>query len=152
MTKKIYGVLLLVTILFASGCKTDPAVVPDSLQNLKLLGKWFLTDFEITTQVDADAPTTVNLTDFTDKDYFEFKTDNQATYSSTLYGRVFEGYYSANSSTTPQTLSFKSGNLLLKYQVESIDTLQFVIYETTTSTVGGVTTTITNRYTYSRIP
>lgn len=149
--KKIYGAFIITMLLFAAGCKQDEVIVPSTLQNNNLLGKWYLKELEI---VPANDPaSSSSFTDYTSNDYFEFKAGNKATYSSTLYATVFEGYYSANSATTPQALSFKSGDLLIKYYIESIDpTNQMVLYDTVESAAAGIPTTILYRYTYSRIP
>jgi len=148
--KKIYGVFILTLLLF-SGCKQDEAIIPSTLQNTNLLGKWYLKQLEIIPVDDPSLSTTIE--DFTDKDFFEFKTGNAATYSSTLYARVFEGYYSANSLTNPQTLSFKSGDLLLKYNIDSLDPLsELVVYETVTTKEAGITTSVRYQYTYNRLP
>ncbi len=150
--KHIYGLIILVTILIAGGCKQDEVVIPDSLKNAKLLGKWNLVSLEVTTAVDTDPPITADpITSFTDKDYFIFKdTNNEATFSSTMYARTFEGYYSANSNANPKTLKFKSGDLLLNYVLESVDDQLLVVSETSNSTYAGSTTTTYKRYTYSR--
>jgi hypothetical protein len=151
MMKKIYSVFILTLLLFTGGCKQDEAIVPSTLQNINLLGKWYLKELEITDLDDPSSSST--LTDFTDKDFFEFKTGNAATYSSTLYAKVFEGYYSANSLANPQTLSFKSGELLLKYTIDSLDPLsELVIYEIITTKAAGVTTSTKYQYTYNRLP
>lgn len=145
--KKIYGLLILTVLLFAAGCKQDPPVVPAYLQNTKLLGKWYLKELLIT-QEDG---TSSSLTDFADKDFFDFKAGNAATFSSTVYGKSYEGYYSANSLNTPNTLSFKSGSLLLQYNIDSIDPLaSLVLSETITDTDSGVRTSTIYQYTYSR--
>ncbi|UEG52613.1 hypothetical protein LLH06_16810 [Mucilaginibacter daejeonensis] len=148
--KKIYAVLALVTILFAAGCKQDPAVVPANLQNAQLLGKWYLTSLVIDTDVDGSVTTADAITDFTDQDYFEFKTGNEAVFSSSQYGKLFKGYYSANSDASPQTLKFKSGSVLINYVLESIDDTEFVVNTSSSSTTAGSTTIITSHYTYSR--
>jgi len=145
--KKVYGLFLLAVLLFAAGCKQDPPVVPAYLQNAKLLGKWYLKEIAIT-QEDG---TTSTLTDFTDKDFFDFKSGNAATYSSALRGKSYEGYYSANSLNTPNTLSFKSGTLLLKYDIYSIDPAgDLVLDEAITDTDSGVPETTYYRYTYNK--
>lgn len=150
--KKIYSVFILTLLLFAGGCKQDEAIVPSTLQNYNLLGKWYLKELEITDLDDPLSSPTI-LSDYTDKDFFEFKTGNAATYSSTLYAKVFEGYYSANSSTNPQTLSFKSGEVLLKYTIDSLDPLsELVVYEIITTKVAGLTTSTKYQYTYNRLP
>jgi len=145
--KKVYGLLFMVVILFAAGCKQDPPVVPAYLQNAKLLGKWYLKEMLIT-QEDGS---TSSLTDFTDKDYFDFKTGNAATYSSTIYGSTYEGYYSANSQNSPNTLSFKSGSLLLRYDIYSLDPLgNLVLDETIVDSNSGFPATTYYRYTYNK--
>jgi hypothetical protein len=145
--KKVYGLFLLAVLLFAAGCKLDPPVVPAYLQNSKLLGKWYLKELLIT-QEDG---TTSSLTDFTDKDFFDFKTGNAAIYSSTLYGKSYEGYYSSNSLDSPNTLSFKSGTLVLKYDIYGIDpTGDLVLDEAIVDTDSGVPTTTYYRYTYNK--
>jgi len=145
--KKIYGLVLLAVLLFAAGCKQDPPVVPAYLQNTKLLGKWYLKEMLIT-QEDGS---TSSLTDFADKDFFDFKAGNAATFSSTIYGKSYEGYYSANSLNTPNTLSFKSGSLLLQYDIDSIDSLgDLVLSQTIKDTDSGVPTFTIYQYTYSR--
>ncbi|MFD1255740.1 hypothetical protein ACFQ3S_02945 [Mucilaginibacter terrae] len=151
MMKNIYGVFILVLLLFTGGCKQDEAIVPSTLQNINLLGKWYLKQLEIIPVADPASSTVIN--NFTSNDFFEFKTGNAATYSSTLYAKVFEGYYSANSLTNPQTLSFKSGDLLLKYFIDSLDPLnELVLYETLTTTEAGITTSTRYQYTYNRLP
>ncbi len=139
-------------MLFAGGCKQDEAVIPASLKNTKLLGKWNLASLEVTTAIDSDPPVTADpITTFTDKDYFIFKdTNNEATFSSTMYARTFEGYYSTNSNANPKTLKFKSGNLLLNYVLEGVDDQTLVVSETSEVTSGGSTTTTYKRYTYTR--
>lgn len=150
--KKIYSVFILTLLLFAGGCKQDEAIVPSTLQNYNLLGKWYLKELEITDLNDPSSPPTI-LSDYTDKDFFEFKIGNAATYSSTLYAKVFEGYYSANSLANPQTLSFKSGELLLKYTIDSLDPLsELIVYEIITTKAAGVTTSTKYQYTYNRLP
>jgi len=145
--KKVYGLLLFAVILFAAGCKQDPPVVPAYLQNAKLLGKWYLKEISITQQDGS----TSTLTDFTNKDFFDFRTGNTATFSSTLYGSSYEGYYSANSLITPNTLSFKSGSLLLKYDIYSVDPLtDLVLDETVIDSDSGVPTPVYYRYTYNK--
>jgi hypothetical protein len=150
--KQIYGLIILATMLFASGCKQDETVIPAYLKNAKLLGKWNLISLEVTTAVDTDPPITADpITSFTDKDYFIFKdTNNEATFSSTMYARTFEGYYSTNNNANPKTLKFKSGDLLLDYVLESVDDQLLVVSETTRSVYAGSTTTTYKRYTYSR--
>lgn len=150
--KHIYGLIILVTMLFAGSCKQDEAIIPASLKNAKLLGKWYLASLEVTTAVDTDPPVTADpITSFTDKDYFIFTdTNNQATFSSTMYARIFEGYYSANSNANPKTLKFKSGDLLLNYVLESVDDQTLIVSETSSITSAGSTTTTYKRYTYSR--
>lgn len=145
--KKVYGLFLLAVLLFAAGCKQDPPVVPAYLQNAKLLGKWYLKEILIT-QEDGS---TSSLTDFTDKDFFNFKTGNAATFSSTIYGQTYEGYYSANSLNNPTSLTFKSGVLILRYNILSLDPVSnLVLDETVTDTDSGVATNTYYRYTYSR--
>jgi hypothetical protein len=147
---KIYGFLFLAILLFTSGCKQDEVVVPTTLQNTNLLGKWYLTELIITPEDPTASSDTLN--DFTDKDFFEFKPGSAATFSSTIYAKVYEGYYSVNSSVNPQVLSFKSGNLLLRYFVESVDSTTFTVFEARTETQGGVPVTTLYHYTYSRLP
>jgi hypothetical protein len=148
--KQIFGFLLVAALMCTGGCKLDDAAVPSSLQNPLLIGKWYLSDYTIKTEVGPDESTT-SITTFTDKDYFEFKAGNEANYSSTFYAKVFAGYYSSNSATTPATLSFKSGELLLQYQLESIDATEFKIYDVSSTTdADGIVTTVTNYYTYKR--
>lgn len=149
--KKIYGAFIITMLLFAGGCKQDEVIIPSTLQNSNLLGKWYLKELEIVPV--NDPASSSSFTDYNSNDYFEFKAGNKATYSSTLYSTVFEGYYSANSATTPQTLSFKSGDLLLKYYIESIDPAnKLVLYETPESADAGIPTNTLYRYTYSRMP
>ena len=151
MMKKIYGALILTLLLFAGGCKQDEAIVPSTLQNINLLGKWYLKQLEIIPVADPSSSTLID--NFTNKDFFEFKAGNAATYSSTLYASVFEGYYSANSLTNPQTLSFKSGELLIKYNIESLDPLSTLeLSETITTTISGINTSTRYEYTYTRLP
>jgi hypothetical protein len=146
--KKVYGLLLLAVFLFAAGCKLDPPVVPAYLQDAKLLGKWYLIDMEITND---DGSPGGSITDFTDKDFFDFKTGNAATYSSTIYGKTYEGYFSANSLNNPNTLSFKSGDLLLKYDSYSIDQFgNLIMDQIVIDTSSGIPTTTTYSYTYTK--
>ena len=145
--KKLYGLFLITVLLFAAGCKQDAPVVPAYLQNAKLLGKWYLKALTIT-QEDGSTST---ITSFTDKDFFDFRTGNAASFSSTIYGTSYEGYYSANSLNTPNTLSFKSGTLLLKYDIYSLDPLgNLELDETIIDTDSGVPTRTYYRYTYNK--
>jgi hypothetical protein len=145
--KKLYGLLLITVLLFAAGCKQDAPVVPAYLQNAKLLGKWYLKNLAITNE---DGSSGGSLTVFTDKDFFEFKTGNAATYSSTLYAKSFAGYYSANSLNTPNTLSFKSGDLLLVYSFYLDFTGDLILNETIIDPNSGVPTPKLYTYTYSK--
>jgi hypothetical protein len=149
--KKIYGVLLLTLMLMGSSCKQDEAILPQSLQNTLLLGKWYLSQLDVTTQEGNNTPVTApSVTGFSDKDYYIFAEGNKATFSSTLYARIFEGYYSYNTGNTPTLLSFKSGDLLIRYTVIALQPDSLVIEETITDTLNGVRTITTNRYTYIR--
>lgn len=148
--KQIYGLIILATMLFASGCKQDEAVVPGSLQNSKLLGKWYLSVLEISTAYEDDAPVDSDPIYFGDKDYFIFKDNNEATFSSSIYAKLYEGYYSSNSNANPKTLKFKSGDLLLSYTLISVDDQTLLLSETSTSSTGGVKITTYKKYTYSR--
>jgi hypothetical protein len=150
LMKKIYGILVAVIVLFTMGCKQDPPVLPANLQNTQLLGKWYLTSLVIDTDVDGTTNSSNPITDFTDQDYFEFKANNEATFSSSQYNKKYNGYYAANSDVSPQTLKFKSGDLLISYLIESISDDSFVVYTSSSSTTNGSTTTITNHYTYSK--
>lgn len=137
--------------MVAVGCKQDPAVVPANLQNAALLGKWYLKQLVITP--DDPNATTATLSDFTTSDFFEFRTGNEATFSSpTLYNNLYIGYYSANSGTTPNTLSFKSGKFALKYFIDNVDETELKVYEIITNTDNGTTSTNQYEYTYNRIP
>ena len=145
--KKVYGWLLFTVILLAAGCKQDTAVVPAYLQNAKLLGKWYLKQIVIT-QEDGSTSTIAN---FTNKDFFDFRSGNAATFSSTIYGSSFEGYYAANSSNTPNTLSFKSGDLLRQYNNYSFDPLgNLVLDEIIIDSGSGTSTSTLYSYTYSK--
>jgi len=138
-------------MLFAGGCKQDEAVVPAYLQNSKLLGKWYLVSLQISTITGTDAPVEGDPIPFeSDKNYFIFNDNNEATFSSSIYARVFKGYYSSNSTSNPKTLKFKSGDLLLNYALEIIDDQTLVVTESTSSTIAGEITTTLKRYTYSR--
>ncbi|WP_342645639.1 hypothetical protein [Mucilaginibacter sp. CSA2-8R] len=149
--KQIYGLIILVTMLFVGGCKQDEAVIPASLQNLKLLGKWYLVSTQILTATGNDTPVGGDpIPSDSDQNYFIFRENNEATFSSTMYARVFVGYYSSNSSASIKTLKFKSGALLLNYVLESIDDQTFVVTESSSSTIAGEITTTLKRYTYSR--
>lgn len=145
--KKVYGFLLLAVMLFAAGCKEDTAVVPAYLQNAKLLGKWYLKQLVITQQ---DGSTSA-IANFSNKDFFDFRTGNTATFSSTLYGSSYEGYYSANSLNTPNTLSFKSGSLLRQFDNYSFDPLgNLVLDEIMIDSSSGTSTPTIYSYTYSK--
>jgi hypothetical protein len=149
--KNIFGFLLVAVLMFTGGCKLDDATVPSSLQNPLLIGKWYLSDLTIVTKTGLNDVTETTIDSYTDQDYFEFRTGNAATYSSTTYAKTFIGYYSSNSTTTPTTLSFKSGDLLLQYQIQSLDATELVVYdESSTKDADGTITTITNYYTYKR--
>ncbi len=138
-------------MLFAGGCKQDEAVIPAFLQNSKLLGKWYLVSLQVSTIYGTDAPIDADpINNFTDQDYFIFRENNEATFSSSMYARVFVGYYSSNSNTSPRPLKFKSGNLLLNYVLESIDDQTFVVTESSSTVDAGETVTTLKRYTYSR--
>ena len=137
-------------MLFAGGCKQDEAVVPAYLQNSKLLGKWYLSTLEISTAYGDEAPVDSDPVYFGDKDYFIFKDNNEATFSSSMYARIFEGYYSSNNNAIPKTLKFKSGDLLLSYSLISLDDQLLVLSETSTDSSAGVKITTYKKYTYSR--
>jgi len=145
--KKVYGLLLFAVLLFAASCKQDAPVVPAHLQNEKLLGKWYLKEILITQQDGS----TSSLTDFSNKDFFDFRTGNTATFSSTLYSSSYEGYYSANSLNTPNTLSFKSGELLLRFDNYSFDPFgNLVLDETVIDSSSGIPTPTLHSHTYSK--
>jgi len=145
---KIHIYIVLFLLIISSGCKPDPALVPANLRDEALLGKWLLKSVNIITQVDTNTPTQMNYNTFTDKDFFEFKASNAAMYSSTLIGKAYEGYYSANADLTPNPLVFKSGNFSATFYIESVTPTELVIYQTTSNTLAGVTTSVTNYYTY----
>ena len=147
MIRKFYGIIFIATLLFTSGCKQDEAVIPSTLQNPALLGKWYLKQV-----LDITDPAAIPDNDFTANDYFEFKTGNVGTYSSVDFGQVFEGYYSINSTLNPQTLSFKSGTLLLKYTVDELSLTDLILIETVEQTINGTKTIILYQHNYSRIP
>ena len=149
--KKIYVLIFITALMFTVGCKLDEPVVPASLQNAQLLGKWNLSAVEVTTQTGIDVPSDpVSVTSFTDQDYFEFKEGNAATFSSSFYGKVYTGYYAINSAAIPQTLTFKSGDFTVKYFVDRISANSIVLVEITTGLQDGETTTTINRYTYNK--
>ncbi|MDT3404749.1 hypothetical protein [Mucilaginibacter terrae] len=153
MTKKIYVFLVFALAILSSSCKQDPPILPANLQNAQLIGKWQLEEMLPVTEIDGIAqPNTIPYTGTTN-DYFIFDTGNRAILSSTIYQKAFQGYYSSNSAAS--TLSFKSGEFLVRYNVEGISINQLQLSElvssTTDATTGSVTT-ITNIYTYSRLP
>jgi len=152
MTKKIYGFLVLAMVLFTTACKQDPPILPSNLQNPLLIGKWGLDHFIIGTKINSDAEQSSLPIPGTANDFFIFAEGNQAVLSSTLYQKSFAGYYSANAAAS--TLSFKSGEVLIKYNVTSISVTGLEISEVISviTDQSGNTTTITNHYTYNRLP
>ena len=152
MTKKIYGFLMLAMVLFTTACKQDPPILPSNLQNAQLIGKWGLTEFSIGTKVNTDAETLVGPISGTANDFFIFAEGNQAVLSSTIYQKSFAGYYSANSAAS--TLSFKSGELLIKYDVQTVSVTELELSEVVSVVTdqSGNTITTTNYYTYNRLP
>ncbi len=134
-----------------AGCHKESTAIPAYLQNPALTGKWFLKSLIIKTSADTSTFTgsdTVKM--FTAQDFFEFKAQNAATYSSTLLGKSYDGYYSANSGASPYTLTFKSGDFINKFNIGSISKDSLVIYQPVTTTNGIVTTTIAYNYIYTR--
>lgn len=149
--KKIYGFLVLALVIFSTGCKQDPPILPANLQNSQLLGKWFLKELQPHVEVNGVPQTDPDPYTGTSNDYFIFDEGNKAVLSSTIYQKVFQGYYSANSAAS--TLAFKSGELLIRYNVTSITLLDLEISESMTSTnTNGDVIVTTNSYTYSRLP
>ena len=148
---RIYKLLFaLPLLLLFAGCKTDTAVVPSNLQNAALIGKWLLKSLDVETQVDADPPTYANYTTFADKDFFEFKANNAAVYSSSIIGAAYTGHYSTNTNAVPNPITFVSGSFGATFYLESLTSNTMVIYQTASSTALGVTTTVTNYYTYKK--
>ncbi|WP_158827013.1 lipocalin family protein [Mucilaginibacter lacusdianchii] len=151
MKKFFLIVLTIVCAALITSCKNDPAVIPPYLQNPQLIGKWQLKSVEIKTEVsDIDDLPTDFYSDFTPNDYFEFKDNNAAMYSSSLIGKTYTGYYSTRADATPQTLNFKSANFNINFFIESISSNELVLYQTRSITDDNdVTTTVTSTYTYS---
>ena len=145
--KKLYGLFLLTVLLFAAGCKQDAPVVPAYLQNTKLLGKWYLKQLVITPESGPSS----SVSSFSNKDFFDFKAGNIATFSSTIYNTSYEGYYSANSLNNPTTLSFKSGTFVLRYDIYGLDPLgNLILDEVITDSDAGFPTTTIYRYIYNK--
>jgi hypothetical protein len=149
MANKILKLLLaLPFIIFMAGCKPDPAVIPSNLQNPLLAGKWLLKSLDVETQIDNNPPTSFNFNTFTDKDYFEFKANNAATYSSSAIGASYNGYYSTDMSLSPNPIKFVSNDFSETFYLKSVTADTLIIYQTASNTSFGVTTTVTNTYTY----
>lgn len=148
---KVHIFLLIILIGVLNGCKSDPAVIPANLQNAALVGKWNLKSIDVQTVNGVSSPTTERYsTGLTSDDYFEFKdANNAATYSSSIIGKSYQGYYSANSSVLPQTLTFKSLNFLIKFNIKTLTKDSLVLYQQSSSTADTVTTTVTNYYNYA---
>lgn len=140
---------LIMIVLGMSGCQKEKTSIPSYLQMPELTGKWYLHTLYITTSTDNSVTShTDSATSFTAQDYFEFKADNAATFSSTIFGKSYEGYYSANSSVAPATLTFKSVDFLNKYNISKVTKDSLVLYQTQATKVAGVTTTVANYYVY----
>lgn len=149
--KQIYRFLFLAFIVAVSSCKRDEVVIPNDLQNSKLLGKWKLTMIEMSTVVDNDAPTTVSsMTDFTDQDYLNIKENNEAVLSLSTNSELRQGYYSYTSSASKDVFTFKSGNLILRYDVISLSAKELILAETSSALVEGKINTTIEQYTYTR--
>ncbi|MVN92840.1 hypothetical protein [Mucilaginibacter aquatilis] len=148
--KKIYGFLLLALIVINTGCKQDPPVLPANLRNTQLLGKWNLAFMQSEKYIDGDKEPDSSPLIGTANDYFIFEADNRATLSSTVYQKLFQGYYSAN--TAASTLAFKSGDLLIRYNVTALSITQMELVETINTNEAGSSVTIINYYTYNRLP
>lgn len=152
MTKKIYGFLILAMVLLVTACKQDPPILPSNLQNPLLIGKWGLTEYTTGTKINSDPEITVGPIPGTANDFFIFGEGNQAVLSSTLYQKSYAGYYSANAAAS--TLSFKSGEVLIRFNVTAISITELLISEVVSHPTdqSGNTTIITNYYTYNRLP
>jgi hypothetical protein len=149
--KQIYIFLFLAFIVVISSCKSDDVVIPNNLQNSKLLGKWNLKMVEVSTAVDNDAPTnTLSITDFTDKDYLTIKENNEAVFSLSTDSQLRQGYYSYTSSAAKDVFTFKSGNLILSYDVISLSAKELILAETSSAIVEGKINTTIEQYTYIR--
>lgn len=136
--------------LIAGGCQKDSDALPAYLKNDSLTGKWYLKN--LTRQTSADTSINIlvdSVTSFTTDDYFEFKADNSATYSSTNIGKRYNGYYSANSSVTPYVLTFKSGSYVNQFDISKVSKDSLVLYKTQSATGNAVTTTTTDYYIYT---
>ncbi|QJD95208.1 hypothetical protein HH214_04600 [Mucilaginibacter robiniae] len=151
MMKKVHIFLFIGLIGILSSCKQDPAVIPANLQNADLVGKWYLKSIDVQSVTGVNVPSTVSYsTGLTTDDYFEFKsTNNAATYSSSIIGKSYQGYYSANSSVSPQKLTFKSGDFLVSFNIKTLTKDSLIIYQASSSTSDTVTTTVTNYYNYA---
>jgi hypothetical protein len=151
MTRTISLYFTIVFAVLMAGCKTDPAVLPASLQNPALNGKWLLKSVVVETQVtnaDEDIPP-ITYNSFTTNDFFEFKANNAAVYSSSLIGKSYTGYFSTRMETSPQSLTFKSTNFSVNFYIQTINANKLVLYQTRSVTENDVTTTVINTYTYS---
>lgn len=152
--KKAYLFLLLIYTAGLGACKTDEAVIPANLQNPALLGKWHLQSLTTRIQTTGNGNSFDEVfptSGFGSSDYFEFKTGNEAIYSSTFTGKAYAGYYSTNTNVAaPRPLKFKSGNFELNYQIQSLTSTSLILFNTTISELAGVTTTTTNTYSYAR--
>lgn len=150
---KFHSFILLLIFLCSglSSCRKENYTLPADLQLPAISGKWYLKSLITKTSTDANLDVTaVTYTSFSANDYFEFKANNAATYSSSIIGKIYNGYYSATAAAIPQTLTFKSGNFVNKYIVTEASTDKLTIYQTAATKTGTVTTTVTDTYTYSK--
>lgn len=152
MTKLYPAFLLLLLLsLCAGSCQKETSAIPADLQLPAITGKWYLKSLVIKTSTDTSVDvTTETYTSFTTNDFFEFKASNAATYSSSIIGKMYNGYYSAEAAAIPQTLTFKSGDFVNKYIVNTATADNLIIYQTSATKSGTVTTTVTDTYTYSK--
>jgi len=143
---------ILAGLLFLSlgSCQKESQDIPANLQNPALTGKWYLK--AITEQTSVDTSLNVKqdplLLTVTADDYFEFKAQNAATYSSTIIGKRYDGYYSVNPSVTPELLNFKSGIFTEAFNISKVSKDSLVIYKTASTKNNTVITTVTDYYTY----
>ncbi|GAB2706201.1 hypothetical protein GCM10027037_35500 [Mucilaginibacter koreensis] len=132
-----------------AGCQKEDTGIPANLQYPGLTGKWYLKTLLRRTTADNTSDIKTDSTkSFTSQDFFEFKTSNAATYSSTIIGKMYDGYYSANANNSPSTLTFKSQAYLAKYNVNKVSKDSLVIYQTESTKNGQVTTTVAYYYIY----
>jgi hypothetical protein len=132
-----------------AGCQKEDTGIPADLQYSGITGKWYLKTLVSRTTADTSlAVKADSIKSYTAQDFFEFKSNNAATYSSTILGKMYDGYYSANTNSAPQTLTFKSASYLAKYNVNKLNKDSLVIYQSTSTKRGMVTTTVAYYYIY----